>query len=93
MCLGVPGKIIELYEKTGLHMARIDFGGVVREACVDFLPEAKIGDYTIIHAGFALNLLDEKDALETLEALREIGTLAAEMDIMEQSGSSQESGE
>jgi hydrogenase expression/formation protein HypC len=44
MCLGIPGKIIELYEKTGLHMARIDFGGVVREACVDFLPEAKVGD-------------------------------------------------
>ncbi len=86
MCLGVPGKIIELYEKTGLHMARIDFGGVVREACVDFLPEAKVGDYTIIHAGVALNLLDEKDALETLDALREIGTLAAETDLMEQNG-------
>jgi hydrogenase expression/formation protein HypC len=93
MCLGIPGKIIELYEKTGLHMAHIDFGGVVREACVDFLPEAKVGDYTIIHAGFALNLLDENDALETLEALREIGSLAAEMDIMEQSGSGRESGE
>jgi hydrogenase expression/formation protein HypC len=80
MCLGVPGKIIELYEKTGLNMARIDFGGVIREACVDFLPEAKVGDYTIIHAGFALNLLDEKDALETLELLREMGTLVAELD-------------
>lgn len=92
MCLGVPGKIIELYEKTGLHMARIDFGGVIREACVDFLPEAKVGDYTIIHAGFALNLLDEKDALETLDALREIGTLAAETDLMEQSGATNGSG-
>ncbi len=91
MCLGVPGKIIELYDQTGLHMARIDFGGVVREVCVDFLPEAKVGDYTIIHAGFALNLLDEQDALETLAALREIGTLAAEMDLMEQSGSGRES--
>ena len=93
MCLGVPGKIIELYDQTGLHMARIDFGGVVREACVDFLPEAKVGDYTIIHAGFALNLLDEQDALETLAALREIGTLAVEMDLMEQSGSDRESNE
>ncbi len=93
MCLGVPGKIIELYDQTGLHMARIDFGGVVREACVDFLPEAKVGDYTIIHAGFALNLLDEQDALETLAALREIGTLAVEMDLMEQSGSGRESSE
>ena len=80
MCLGVPGKIIELYENAGLHMARFDFGGVVREACVDFLPEAKVGDYTIIHAGFALNLIDEEDALETLKLLGEIGTLAAELD-------------
>lgn len=83
MCLGVPGKIIELYEKTGLHMARIDFGGVVREACVDFLPEAVVGDYTIIHAGFALNLLSEDEALETLAALREIGELASVLDIEE----------
>lgn len=80
MCLGVPGRIIELYDNLGLHMARVDFGGVIREACMDFLPEAKVGDYTIIHAGFALNLLSEEEALETLSLLREIGTLAAEVD-------------
>ncbi len=88
MCLGVPGKIIELYDNLGLHMARIDFGGVVREACMDFLPEAKVGDYTIIHAGFALNLLSEEEALETLALMREIGTLAAEFDDAEMSASS-----
>ena len=87
MCLGVPGKIIELYNNLGLHMARIDFGGVIREACVDFLPEAKVGDYTIIHAGFALNLLSEEEALETLSLMREVGILAAEFDEAEQGGS------
>lgn len=86
MCLGVPGKIIELYDNLGLHMARVDFGGVIREACVDFLPEAKVGDYTIIHAGFALNLLSEEEALETLALLREVGTLAAEFDENEAGG-------
>jgi len=83
MCLGIPGKIIELYENLGLRMARIDFGGVIREACLDFLPEAKVGDYTIIHAGFALNLINEEDALETLRLLREVGSLAAELDAIE----------
>jgi hydrogenase expression/formation protein HypC len=56
-------------------MAKIDFGGVVREACVEALPEAKVGDYTIIHAGFALNLLSEEEAQTTLAALRELAEL------------------
>ncbi len=72
MCLGVPGKIIELYTAGTLHMAKVDFGGVVREACVETIPEAKIGDYTIIHAGFALNLLSEEEAQATLDALSEL---------------------
>lgn len=72
MCLGVPGKIIEIYPSNGLRMAKVDFGGVTREACVETLPEAKPGDYTIIHAGFALNLLSEQEAQETLDLLREL---------------------
>ncbi len=72
MCLAVPGKITEIYESNGLLMGKIDFGGVVREACLTYVPEAKIGDYTIIHVGFALNLIDEKEALETLALLDEI---------------------
>jgi hydrogenase expression/formation protein HypC len=74
MCLAVPGKIIEIYEQSGLLMGKIDFGGVVREVCLTYVPEAKIGDYTIIHVGFALNLIDEKEALETLALLDEIST-------------------
>jgi hydrogenase expression/formation protein HypC len=72
MCLAVPGKIVEIYETNGLLMGRIDFGGVVREACLTFVPEAKVGDYTIIHVGFALNLIDENEAQETLTILDEI---------------------
>lgn len=81
MCLGIPGKIVELYQQAGLHMAKIDFGGVLREACVETLPEAKVGDYAIIHAGFALNLLDEQEALETLELLRQAGALEEELNL------------
>jgi len=72
MCLAVPGKIIEIYESAGLKMGKVDFGGVTREACLAYVPEAKIGDYTIIHVGFALNLLDEAEALETLQLFDEI---------------------
>jgi hydrogenase expression/formation protein HypC len=72
MCLAVPGKILEIYESNGLLMGKIDFGGVTREACLNYVPEAKIGDYTIIHVGFALNLIDEKDAMETLTLFDEI---------------------
>lgn len=72
MCLGVPGKIIEINSDSGLRMARIDFGGVVQEACIETLPDAQVGDYTIVHAGFALNILSEEEAAATLEAFREL---------------------
>ncbi len=79
MCLGIPGKIIEIYENNGLQMGKIDFGGVVREACLQYVPEAKIGDYTLIHVGFALNIISEEDAMETLEILRSISDLGQEL--------------
>ena len=74
MCLGVPGRIIDIYEQGGLQMGRVDFGGVVRETCLAYVPEAKVGDYTIVHVGFAVNLIDEQEALETLDLLRQIGS-------------------
>ena len=74
MCLAVPGKIIDIYQNAGLLMGKVDFGGVIRETCLAYVPEAKIGDYTIIHVGFALNLLDEAEALETLKLFDEIST-------------------
>lgn len=75
MCLGVPGKIIEIYENGGLLMGKIDFGGVTREACLAYVPEAKVGDYTLIHVGFALNLISEQEAAETLALLNEMDAL------------------
>jgi hydrogenase expression/formation protein HypC len=78
MCLAVPGKIIDIYEVNGLLMGKIDFGGVTREACLAYVPEAKIGDYTIIHVGFALNLIDEREAHETLTLLEEIAEFGDE---------------
>jgi len=79
MCLGVPGKITEIYDRDGLKMGKVDFGGIVRETCLDFVPEAQIGDYTVIHVGFAISLLSEDEAQKTLEMLREITDLGEEL--------------
>jgi hydrogenase expression/formation protein HypC len=79
MCLGVPGKIIDIYEANGLQMGKVDFGGVTKEICLAYVPEAKLGNYTIVHVGFALNILDEAEALETLQLLREIGAIEEEL--------------
>lgn len=79
MCLGVPGKIVEVYDQSGLHMAKVDFGGIFREACLDYVPEAKVGDYCVIHVGFAISLLDEKEAMETLDLLKQISNLEEEL--------------
>ncbi len=72
MCLAVPGKILEIYEKQGLTMAKVDFSGVTREACIEHVPEAKIGDYAVIHVGFAISLLSEEEAQQSMDLLREI---------------------
>lgn len=79
MCLGVPGKIVETYEKGGLNMAKVDFGGVFREACLDYVPEAQVGEYCIIHVGFAISILSEAEAMETLDLLRQIGAFEEEL--------------
>jgi len=84
MCLGVPGKILDIYTSGTLQMAKIDFGGVVREACVEAVPEAKVGDWTIIHAGFALNLMSEEEAAETLDVLRQLALIDEEINASEQ---------
>ncbi len=81
MCLGVPGKIIEIYDADGLKMGKVDFGGVVREACLEYLPEVKVGDYTIVHVGFAISLLSEEEAMASLETLREIMDFEQELGI------------
>jgi hydrogenase expression/formation protein HypC len=78
MCLGIPAKVIGLYETNGLKMAKVDFGGVIKEACMEYLPEVKLGDYTIIHVGFGLSILDEQEAMETMDLLKQIDALGEE---------------
>jgi hydrogenase expression/formation protein HypC len=79
MCLGIPGEIKEIYESGGLTMGKIDFGGVTREVCLAYVPEAQIGNYAIIHVGFAISLLSEEEAMETLALLREIANIEEEL--------------
>jgi len=79
MCLAVPGKVTEIDDKKDmLRMAKVDFAGVVKEVCLDWVPEVNLGDYVIVHAGFALNKVDENDAKETLRLFHEMGALTDE---------------
>lgn len=79
MCLGVPGRIVEIHDERGTPMASVDFGGIQREVCLAYLPDAVVGDYALIHVGFAITRVDETSALETLELIRSIGNLAEEL--------------
>ena len=72
MCLAVPGKLTEIYEKDSLRMAKIDFGGIAREICLAYTPEAKIGDYALVHVGFAISLMHEDEAQDTLKLLKDV---------------------
>ena len=72
MCLGIPGKIVEIYQIDELKMGKIDFGGTYREVCLEYVPEAKVGDYALVHVGFAISLLDEEEALENLSMIEQV---------------------
>jgi hydrogenase expression/formation protein HypC len=77
MCLGVPGKVVSITPHEGdMHMGRVQFGGIQKEVCLSFLPEARVGDYVIVHAGFAISQLDEVEAAETFELLKQMGQLS-----------------
>ena len=79
MCLAVPGKIVSIDESNPeLKMAKVNFSGVSKEVCIQWLPDVNIGDYVLVHVGFALNKVDEKDAEETLRILREMGDIEEE---------------
>lgn len=68
MCLGIPGEILEIQEENSLRFGKVRFGGAVREVCLAYVPEAKVGEYVIVHAGFAINVIDEEEAQATLAA-------------------------
>ncbi|MDH3753695.1 MAG: HypC/HybG/HupF family hydrogenase formation chaperone [Acidimicrobiia bacterium] len=80
MCLGVPGRIVDTHDDRGTPMATVDFGGVTKTVCLAYTPDAGIGDYTIIHAGFAIAILDEQAALESLELFEQLGIVSATTD-------------
>jgi len=76
MCLGIPGKIVEMSDDAGLPMGVVDFGGVRREVCLAYVAdEVDVGDYAIVHVGFAISRVDEDEAKRTFEVLREMSQL------------------
>ncbi len=78
MCLAIPGKVLDTYEDNDLLMGRIDYDGTVNTACLAYVQEAKVGDYVIVHAGFAISVIDEEEAARTLQLWDELLECAAE---------------
>ncbi|MGW7409956.1 HypC/HybG/HupF family hydrogenase formation chaperone [Streptomyces sp. NPDC054833] len=70
MCLGIPGRIVEIHDDAGLRMATVDFGGIRRQVCLSCTPQADVGSYVIVHVGFAITQVDEAEAHRTLDVLR-----------------------
>jgi len=80
MCLGVPGKVVSITRhELGMQMGRVQFGGIQKEVCLSFLPEIQVGEYVIVHAGFAISQVDEEEAAKTFEILKQMGDLSAEL--------------
>jgi hydrogenase expression/formation protein HypC len=75
MCLAIPGRVLEVRDDNELRMARVQFGEIVRDACLAYVPEAGVGDYVIVHVGFAISKVDAEEAERTYELLREMGEL------------------
>jgi hydrogenase expression/formation protein HypC len=78
MCLAVPGKVTRIWDQDDTRMAIVNFGGVEKEVCLEFVPDMQIGEYTIVHVGFALQRLDEQSALDTLANFKSMGELDKE---------------
>ncbi|MGA8110697.1 MAG: HypC/HybG/HupF family hydrogenase formation chaperone [Acidobacteriaceae bacterium] len=75
MCLAIPGKVVETFTQAGMTMARVQFGGITREACLNYVPETQVGDYVLVHVGFAISRVDEEEAQRTYAALAELDQL------------------
>ena len=78
MCLAIPGKILEIQKTGSLRSARVQFGGIIRQVSLDFVPEAGLGDYVVVHVGFAISRIDATEAERTYQLLREMGALEEE---------------
>ncbi len=79
MCLGIPGRVESVFETDGTAMGEVDFGGVRKEVCLAYVPEIEVGDWTIVHVGFAITRLDEESAQQTLQLLAQTGQLTEEL--------------
>ena len=81
MCLGVPGKVIDIYnDALGVAMGKVSFSGITKEVCLAYVPEAETGQYVVVHAGFAISVVDEQEAMEVFKMLEQMDELA-ELDI------------
>jgi hydrogenase expression/formation protein HypC len=79
MCLAIPGRILEINRAESVRVGRVEFGGIVRQACLDFVPDAEVGDYVMVHVGFAISRVDRQEAERTYEALKSAGMLEQEL--------------
>ena len=79
MCLAVPGRIVDIRDERGTRMATIDFDGIRKDICLAYLPDIEVGDYAIVHVGFAISQVDEASAIETLAMFKELGLLEDEL--------------
>ncbi|HTG46998.1 MAG TPA: HypC/HybG/HupF family hydrogenase formation chaperone [Actinomycetota bacterium] len=75
MCLGVPGKVIEIFDRDGIRMGTVDFGGIRRDACLEYAPEVEVGHFVVIHVGFAISVVDEAEAARSYALLAEMDNL------------------
>lgn len=79
MCLAIPGKILDISEKNGVSAGRVEFGGIIQAVCLDYVPEARPGDYVVVHVGFAISLVNREEAERTYEALEQMGLLEGDL--------------
>lgn len=79
MCLAIPGKILDISKKDGVCAGRVEFGGIVNQVCLDFVPEAEVGDYVVVHVGFAISRVDREEAERTYQLLEAMGLLEGEL--------------
>jgi hydrogenase expression/formation protein HypC len=79
MCLAIPGRVSAIFDAGGTRMGKVDFGGIVKDVCLAYVPEIVVGDYAVVHVGFAISRLDEASALETLALFRDMGVLEDEL--------------
>jgi len=77
MCLGIPGKVEKIFDENGLKMGEINYGGTLNKACLEYVPDIEVGQYTVVHAGFGISIIDEDEAMKSYEAWEELADYAA----------------